>query len=320
VTRRALFTASLVAVFAACDSADNNTRIVGQLESDRVEISAESTEPLTSKLVTEGQPVRAGDGLMQQDTARVDTRIAEASAALGQTKARLDELIRGPRREQIVAAKAGVQGAERELLFRARELERATNLLERELVSPSERDRANAQWEAAQAAKDSQSARLEELLAGTTIEELEQAERALEQADARLSSLTLDRERHRILAPVDGIVDSILFEPGERPLPGQPLIIMLTGPQPYARVYVPEHMRAAISPGDSARIFVDGIAQAFAGRVRWVSSEAAFTPYFALTQHDRGRLCYLAKVDLRDGGTRLPDGVPVEVEIERGGN
>ena len=51
------------------------------------------------------------------------------------------------------------------------------------------------------------------------------------------------------------------------------------------------------------------------GRVRWVSSEAAFTPYFALTEHDRGRLTYFAKIDLLNLDGRMPDGVPVEVEF-----
>ena len=45
-------------------------------------------------------------------------------------------------------------------------------------------------------------------------------------------------------------------------------------------------------------------------------NEAAFTPYFALTERDRGHLSYVAKIDLDVDGERLPDGVPVEVEIE----
>ena len=70
-----------------------------------------------------------------------------------------------------------------------------------------------------------------------------------------------------------------------------------------------------IKPGTHAKIFVDGLTSPIAGRVRWVSAEAAFTPYFALTEHDRGRLSYVAKVDIAEDRERLPDGVPVEVEF-----
>ena len=56
------------------------------------------------------------------------------------------------------------------------------------------------------------------------------------------------------------------------------------------------------------------------GRVRWVASEAAFTPYFALTERDRGRLSFVAKIDITEDRERLPDGVPVEVEFLLDGN
>jgi HlyD family secretion protein len=57
------------------------------------------------------------------------------------------------------------------------------------------------------------------------------------------------------------------------------------------------------------------MAEPIAGQVRWIASEAAFTPYFALTERDRGRLSYVAKVDIAEARERLPDGVPVEVEF-----
>jgi HlyD family secretion protein len=45
-----------------------------------------------------------------------------------------------------------------------------------------------------------------------------------------------------------------------------------------------------------------------------VASEAAFTPYFALTERDRGHLAYLAEIDLVGETAReLPTGLPVEV-------
>ncbi|GAG92015.1 unnamed protein product, partial [marine sediment metagenome] len=39
-----------------------------------------------------------------------------------------------------------------------------------------------------------------------------------------------------------------------------------------------------------------------------------FTPYFALTEHDRSRLSYLAEVDVPDASS-LPSGVPLEVDF-----
>ena len=74
--------------------------------------------------------------------------------------------------------------------------------------------------------------------------------------------------------------------------------------------------------GQGARVSGDlagerwrGLDQPLDGVVRWVSSDNAFTPYFALTEDDRGRLGYPAKIDLVGADRRIPDGVPVEVEL-----
>jgi HlyD family secretion protein len=320
MTRRLLPLASWLLVGAALQACDesNGRRVVGFLESDRVEITAENSELITRFAVVEGQAVRKGDLLVEQDTARIDARLAEAEAMLAQSRGRFDELTRGPRREQIIAARANVDGATRELEFRRREYERAKKVFEQHLSSREAVDQAQAALDAAEAALEFEEARLQELLEGTTVEELRQAEGNVRAQEARLALLQVEARRHRAFAPADGIVDSILFEPGEHPLAGQPILIFLTGKQPYARVYVPEEQRVSVAAGTAARIFVDGLAAPLDGRVRWVSSDAAFTPYFALTERDRGRLSFAAKVDILDAQRRLPDGVPVEVEFKTG--
>ena len=313
--KSSLVIAAAAFLIGACDDSNSVRRVVGDLASDRIELTLEASEPIVEILVAEGEAVIAGQLLLRQDATRAMARLAEAIAALAQAQARLDELVRGPRQEQIAAARANVQGAIRDLEFRGAEYERTKKIHEQQLASPDLLDRAKAALDAAQANLDLRRAQLQELLAGTTVEELTQAEQALRQAEARRDYLQVDVERHEVRAPVAGIVDSRLFEPGERPASGQPVLILLGGVQPYARVYVPEAIRVNIGPGTTARIFVDGLEEVLDGRVRWVSSESAFTPYYALTERDRGRLSYLAKVDLVGRRDRLPDGVPVEVEF-----
>lgn len=302
----------------ACGAANDGDRIVGELASDRIELTAEVAEPIVEILVAEGETIAKGQVLMRQDASRADARLAEADAALGQVQARLDELVRGPRSEQISAARASVDGAKDELAFRRSDYARVQEIFDKQLASDELLDRAKAALDAAQSNDKLRRAQLQELLTGTTLEELAQAENAVKQAAARRDLLAVDRARHDITAPVDGIADSRLFELGERPNPGQAVMVVLGGDQVYARVYVPEQMRVHVTPGRAATIHVDGLAEAIPGRVRWVASEAAFTPYFALTERDRGHLTYLAKIDLVESRDRLPDGVPVEVDLGLG--
>lgn len=305
-----------VLAIAACDPDSDGNRVVGELASDRIELTAEFNEAIVEIVTAEGAIVSGGDVLLQQDDARARARLAEAEAAYQQASARMDEQLRGPRKEKIVAARATVEGATQDLDFRQGEFTRIQEIHARGLASPDALDQANAALDAAQATLKQQLAQLEELLAGTTAEELAQAEQALKQTLARRNMAKIDLGRHTLIAPVDGIVDSRLFEIGERPGIGQPVLVMLGGAQPYARVYVPENLRVQVKSGTRARVYVDGLDRTIAGRVRWVASESAFTPYFALTERDRGRLSYVAKIDILDETTRLPDGVPVEVEFE----
>ena len=299
----------------ACDATDNAYRAVGELASDRIEIAAEVSEPIVEIYAAEGEAVSRGQVLVRQDTARAELRLSELEAALSQQQARLDELVRGPRREQIAAARAGVEGTAQELSFRQAELRRVRDVHARGLASEEQLDSANAALDAAKANHKVTLAQLEERLAGTTIEELEQAEQAVNQAKARRDSALIDLERHDLTAPDAGILDSRILEIGERPAAGQTVVVVLGGEQPYARVYVPEALRVHVRPGIKALIHVDGMDTAIDGRVRWVSSDPAFTPYYALTERDRGRLSYVAKIDIAGQRERLPDGVPVDVEF-----
>ena len=155
------------------------TRAVGELLSDRVEITAEFAEPITGIAVPEGEPVTAGQTLLTLNTERAEARLRDAEAALAEATARRDELLRGPRSEQIAAARASVEGAEQELAFRRSELQRIREIHERGLAAADLLDRAVAAHDAAVADRKQKRARLEELLAGTTVEELAQAEQAV---------------------------------------------------------------------------------------------------------------------------------------------
>ena len=69
---------------------------------------------------------------------------------------------------------------------------------------------------------------------------------------------------------------------GERPAPGSTIAVLLSNDRVFARVYVPEHLRARVTPGRSIDVRVDGVQGVLDGTVRWVSADATFTPYFAL--------------------------------------
>jgi HlyD family secretion protein len=299
---------------AACE--EQPLLAVGQLESDRVEIITESNEVITEITVTEGDSLQAGQTMLQQDASRLQLRIEEAQANILRIEAQLQEQLNGPRQETIDATRASLQEAVVERDFRARDLERLAGLRARNLTSVESVDNAERLLDLARARVELVVAQLAELVAGTRPDQIEQTEGILQQARTQLQSLELDRERLTLTAPVAGLLDTLPFEVGERPRLGDIVAVLLTGEQAYARIYIPEPLRVTLNVGSELQVHIDGIEAPVAGRIRRITAEPVFTPYFALTERDRSRLAYLAEVTLPATNPRLPEGLPVQVFFE----
>jgi HlyD family secretion protein len=307
--------AACLPLLTACER-EAATYMVGTLERHRIELKVESNEPIVTIHVRDGQPVSAGDPVLEQDPARSRARLDQASAARDQAAARLAELRRGPRPELIREARANLEARHAQRVNADAELKRTREVYERGLGSAESLDRAAAGYRTALAEEQAATEALERLLNGTTLEELRQAEAAVEAAEAQTRAARLDVERTRLVAPVDGVVDKLLYQLGERPPPGTTVAVLLDSARTFARVYVPEGQRAAVQPGARIEVRIDGVDRSFTGVVRWVSADASFTPYFALTQHDRSRLSYLAEIDVADAAG-LPSGVPLQADFPR---
>lgn len=309
-----IFVLLSLALFGCTDS-DVDVEAAGQLESPRIELVAQVAETLTRRDLLEGARVQPGEMIFELDDTLAIARLEEAQARIFETRSALDELLEGTRVEQLENARAQNTGAKKEYDFRVTELQRIQDLIRRELAADEELDRAQAALDLAKAELDVSAATLKELTAGPRQKTIEQAEARLQMAQAghRIQQAML--AKHSTRAPAAGVLDEYLLELGETPAVGDVVAILLGGDQPFARVYVPANIRSQIRPGDAVTVIVDGLEKTFPGQIRWISREAAFTPYFALTEHDRDRLSYEAKIDLSVASERLPDGVPVTVQF-----
>jgi HlyD family secretion protein len=159
---------------------------------------------------------------------------------------------------------------------------------------------------------------LRELDAGTRPEQLAQAQAALDNAEAALRALDLDRARLRLHAPRAGRVDALPFKAGDQPPAGATLVSLLVGDRPHARVFVPESQRVALREGQAFAVTVQGLEGERAATLRSIAREPAFTPYYALTGDDASRLVYRAELELTGADAAgLPAGLPVQARIAR---
>lgn len=301
-------------LLSACGGHDA-PEMPGTLEWDRVAVLAESSEPVLSVAVHEGEAVQAGQTLLVLDSRRTDAQLAMTHAERDAAAARLSQLRRGARSETITAARADLERVQTEADNATLERKRQEDLQKQNLVAQATLDRALATERSARAQVKAVQARLDELLRGSRREDIAAAEAALAAQDARVRQLTVTRDRLTVTAPRAGVVDALPFRAGDQPPLGATLVSLLAGEAPYARVYVPATLRAQLAPGAQFRVRVEGVDEPFTATLRSIRSEAAFTPYYALAGKDAARLVYRAELVLAgDAAKKLPAGLPLQAE------
>jgi HlyD family secretion protein len=304
------------AVLGACARHDADT-LPGTVERDRIELVAEANESIVELPFAEGATVNSGDIIVVQDRVLTAAEVDAARAQLAEAEERVAELKAGPLQTTIRAAAARRDRARAERDDAVRERDRLLDLVSRSLVSKSEADRQVAAASAAEASLHESEEDLRELQQGTRAEQLAQARRAADSARAKLTGLEPSAARLEVRSPIQATIDALPYRVGEKPARGATVAVLLATTAPFARIHVPAPIRARVKVGTAATRRVDGVDKTFRGQVRFVASDAEFTPYYSLTAADRSRLSFLAEVvfDEKDAAA-IPSGVPVDVTLE----
>jgi len=303
-----------MAALAGCHQ--QPAQALGTLEYDRITLPAPSAERIVAIDVHEGEHVRAGQRLLRLEATRMQSTAQAGQAEVQRQRGALAELEAGPRREAIAQARARVTAAQAQARDARAYYARLQPLGRRQLVAAADVDRARAAAGNADAQVQAAGAALAELEHGTRPEQLVQGEAALRASEAQAAVQAVTLDKLNVVAPRDARVDSLPYRLGDQAPVGAPLAILLVGDAPYARVYVPEPIRANVQVGSNAQVYVAGRVEALAGKVRMIRSEPGFTPYYALIGKDAARLSYLAEIELSGkDAAQLPAGLPVRVEF-----
>ena len=298
---------------AACG--EERPQALGTLEYDRITLPAPAAERIVAIDVREGEQVQAGQALMRLEASRLGPQAEAAEAEAQAQQQRLAELQAGPREEDLAQARAALASAQAQARESSAQLARLQALGRRQLVAANDVDRARGAADRAAADVRRAQAALAELEHGTRGEQVAAGEAVARAAQAQAKAQAVTLGKLAVTAPRAGRVDSLPYKLGDQAPVGAPLAILLVGPAPHARIYVPAPLRANVKVGDAARVFVEGRDRQFAGKVRMIRNEPVFTPYYALIGNDAARLSYLAEIELGNDAADLPAGVPVRVEF-----
>ena len=145
-----------------------------------------------------------------------------------------------------------------------------------------------------------------------------QAQGGLAQAEAALKVLDLQIDKCTVRAPQSGAITARDLDVGELVVPGGTVMVVSQLSPVTVTVYVPEDRYGQIDLGQAVTISVDSFpGQSFAGTVRWIASEAEFTPRNVQTVSGRKATVYAVKVEVPNDSGLLKPGMPADVDLER---
>ncbi len=258
----------------------------GRLEATEVQIASKTPGRLAEVLVDEGDKVTKGQLL-----ARMDTRTLEAQR--NQAEA---EVLRA--RENLSAAQANVQLRQSEQLLAQQELKRSQELIKHGFVSGQIVDQQQARLDTGVAAVAASKAQVSAV--GATIGA----------AQAQVAMLTSEIDDASLRAPIDGVVQLRMAEPGEVLGAGGRVLLLIDPSDQYMNLYLPASVTGRLAVGDDARILLDALPdRPLPAKINFVAAKSQFTPKEVETRDERQKLVFRVKLRLTDPGA-LPQAKP----------
>ena len=293
----------------------------GTVEATDADLGFQAPGRVQEVSVREGDRVEEGDVLARLDTREAEAARSAARAQLSAAEARLSELRRGSRPQELAAAGAALRSAERRAEEAARDAERARTLQEGGAISRQALDRAETAAEVADAAVVQAREQLALVREGPRAEAVRAQEAHVEQARANVELAEAALANSVITAPFDGLLTVRHREPGETVAPGAPALTLLDPGDRWVRIYVREDAIGRVRLGMAARITSDTYPnRAFDGEVVFIGSEAEFTPRNVQTSEERTKLVYPVKVRITsDPDLVLKPGIPADVVLVESG-
>ena len=189
--------------------------LTGRVEAiRRAMVSFEIGGAVIETLVDAGDEVAAGQPLARLDPVRLQARYDATDQQWRAASARLAELVAGPRPQVIDRARAALSAAELRESLAQSTAERYRVALAQSAVSAQDEEAARRDAEVAAARVAEATAQLDELLAGTRVEQVESQRAVVAQLAAERTRLARDLADCELTAPFAARIQTRLVEHG----------------------------------------------------------------------------------------------------------
>jgi HlyD family secretion protein len=285
----------LMATVLCVSCAPRRTESVsGTIETDQVHVASRYGGRVEKIFAREGDVLKTGQEVVRLEASELQARLDRANAVL-------QELIAGPRPQELAAAKSDWEAQVAELDLANREEKRSTQLLANHTISPEEYDRAVSRVSSLNKSVAALKSRYELLVAGTRPERIAQAK-------ADVAELETQVREMRIYAASNSVLEVLSVKVGDVVGAGREVATLVLVDDIWVRVYVPETWLGYIKLGDAVKVKVDSFPnRTFDGTVEQIARVAEFTPRNVQTTEERTKQTFGIKIrlnavnDLRPG-------------------
>jgi HlyD family secretion protein len=290
----------------------------GTVEATEADLGFQVAGRIERIVAREGDRVQVGEELAYLDRTELEARRRAAEAQVAASRARLNELQRGYRSEEIAQGRAALRAAGQRLSDAQRDLTRTQNLFEGGAVSQQALDDQRTALDLAEAEHEQAVERLRILETGPRVEQIAAQQAAFAQAQAALEQIDAILRHAVITAPFDGLVAVRHREPGESVAPGTPVLTIMNPDDRWVRIYIREDAVGRVSIGQRAAITADAYEdRTYGGETTFIASEAEFTPRNVQTTEERVKLVYEVRVRITEDPTfDLKPGLAADVVLE----
>lgn len=289
----------------------------GMIEVTRADVTPKVGGYLRDLKFDRGDKVRAGQVLFRIERPDLAANLSAAKFAEERAKAQWEDLVNGPRAQEISEAAANVAALEVLYQQAASDLVRSEKLYNEGAIAAQTIEKARTQSNNAYSQLNAARSRLSLLRAGSRADQIDAAKKAMEQAAAQVKAAQSAIDDTVVKAPVDGTVLTRNFEQGEYVGPGAAVATIGDNTDCWLKVYIPSTEMGKISIGQKCAVKIDSFPnEKFTGIINEIAQQAEFTPRQTITPSERANLVFYVKVKLDNSRGIFKAGMPADVLIK----
>lgn len=286
----------------------------GTVEITKLEVTPRLSGYIRNLSIDTGSRVKTTDILFEIERQDLTEQLKADRYALQQSEAKLQDLLNGPRPQEIKASSSVLNSNLAVLEVATTDLIRYRQLYEQRAISKQQLDLIQKNYDVALNNANNARAQLELLQEGARPEQITAQKAETEKLKAILAANKSVLADSILTSNLDGVVLSRNFENNEYVTAGSPVLTIANLQDCWIKVYIASNELGKIYLGQKVLVNVDSFPkESFQAIVKEISDKAEFTPRQSITKNERANMVFAVKVKLDNTDEKLKPGMPADV-------